>query len=71
MLETQIQSLGQEDLLGKDMATHSSFLALENPMDRGARLATVLGVTRVRHDCVTNFPPLFLPPLHTASVASA
>ena len=46
MLETQVQSLGQENLLGKDMATHSSFLALENPMDRGARLATVLGVTK-------------------------
>ena len=60
MLETQVQSLGQEDLLGKGMATHSSVLALENPTDRGARLATVLGVT-VRHDCVTNFPPFFFP----------
>ena len=25
--ETQVQSLGQEDLLGKEMATHSSILA--------------------------------------------
>ena len=29
--ETQIQFLGQEDLLKKEMATHSSILALENP----------------------------------------
>ena len=33
MLETQVQSLGQEDLLEKEMATHSSTLCLENPMD--------------------------------------
>ena len=36
MLETQVQSLGQEDLLAKEMATHSSILYLENPMDAGA-----------------------------------
>ena len=42
MRETRIQSLGQEDSLGKEMATHSSTLGkycstlpvlLENPMD--------------------------------------
>ena len=27
MQETQVQSLGQEDPLGKEMATHSSILA--------------------------------------------
>ena len=27
MLETQVQSLGREDLLGKEMTTHSSILA--------------------------------------------
>ena len=32
------------------MATHSSILALENPMDRGAWQAIVLKVARVRHD---------------------
>ena len=31
-----IQSLGQEDPLGKSMATHSSILAWRIPMDRGA-----------------------------------
>ena len=32
--ETWIQSLGQEDSLEKEMATHSSMLAMGNPMDR-------------------------------------
>ena len=46
MQETQVQSLGQADLLEKGMTTHSSILegndhplqysCLENPMDRGA-----------------------------------
>ena len=31
MLETQVQSLGQEDLLEKGMATHSSILAWRIP----------------------------------------
>ena len=41
----QVQSLGQEDPLEEEMATHSSIFALENPMDRGAWQATVHGVT--------------------------
>jgi len=41
---------GREDPLKKEMATCSSILALENPMDRGAWRVTVHGVTRVRHD---------------------
>ena len=36
MRETQVQSLGQEDPLEKEMATHSSILAQRIPMDRGA-----------------------------------
>ena len=32
--ETQIRSLGQEDSLEEEMATHSS-ISLENPTDRG------------------------------------
>ena len=31
MLETSVQSLGQEDLQEKEMATHSSILAWEIP----------------------------------------
>ena len=44
MQETQVQSLGQEDSLEKEMSTHSSIL--KNPMDRGAWWTTVHGVTR-------------------------
>ena len=35
MRETQLQSLGREDLLEKEMATHL-YSCLENPMDGGA-----------------------------------
>ena len=31
--EVQVQSLGQEDPLEEDLATHSSMLFLENPLD--------------------------------------
>ena len=31
MRETQVQSLGWEDLLGKEMATHSTLLAWKIP----------------------------------------
>ena len=34
MQEMQDQSMGQEDCLKKEMATHSSIIALKNPMDR-------------------------------------
>ena len=44
--ETQVQSLGQEDLLEKGMAAHSSCSSLENSMDRGAWWATVLGIAK-------------------------
>ena len=48
--ETWVQSLGQEDPLEKEMATHSSILACKNPMDRGAWWATPHGVTKVRQN---------------------
>ena len=44
MQETQVQSLGREDPLEKEMATHSSILAWEIPMDRVAWWAAVHGV---------------------------
>ena len=47
MQETQDESLGQEDSLEKEMATHSSIFCLENPMDRGAWQATVHGVAEL------------------------
>ena len=45
MRETWIQSLGREDPLEEEMATHSSILAW-NPMDGGAWWATVHRVTK-------------------------
>ena len=48
MQETRVQSLGQEDPLEKEMATHSSTLGLENPMEGGAWWATVHGVAKSR-----------------------
>ena len=44
--ETKVQSLSGEDPLEKGMATHSSILGLENPMDRGAWWATVHGIEK-------------------------
>ena len=46
MQETQVQLLGWEDPLEKEMATHSSVLAWRIPMDRGAWWAIGLGVTK-------------------------
>ena len=43
-IEMQVQSLGREDPLEKEMATRSSILAWRIPMDRGAWRATVHGV---------------------------
>ena len=40
------QSLGQEDFLVESMATHSSILASENPMDSGAWQGTVHRLTK-------------------------
>ena len=42
MQETQVQSLGQEDPLEKEMATHSSILACEIPWtEESGRLQTM------------------------------
>ena len=46
MKETQVRSLGGEDPLEKETATHSQYSYLGNPMDRGTWLAIVLGVIR-------------------------
>ena len=45
-LDMQDQSLGREDPLEEEMATHSIFLPDKNPMDRVARQATVQRVTK-------------------------
>ena len=46
MQETWVLSQGWEDPLEEAMATHSSILGMENPMDRGVWWATVHRVTR-------------------------
>ena len=46
MQEMQVRSLGQEGLLEKEMATHSSILAWRIPVDRGAWRATVHRVAK-------------------------
>ena len=46
MQETQDRSLGQEDPLEVDMATHSSILPWRIPIDRGAWQVTVHGVAK-------------------------
>ena len=43
--ETQVRSLGREDPLEEEIATHSSILAWRIPMDRGAWRVTVHGVS--------------------------
>ena len=50
MRETWVQSLGQEDLLEKEMATHSSILAWKIPwMEEPGRLQS-MGSQRVGHN---------------------
>ena len=46
MQETRVRSLGWEDPLEKEIATHSSILAWRIPVDRGAWRATVHGVKK-------------------------
>ena len=59
MRETQVQSLGREDLLEKEMATHSSILAWRIPWtEKHVRLQS-MGLQRVRHNWATSLS-LFL-----------
>ena len=44
MQETRVRSLGWEDPLEEDMATHSSVPAWRIPMDRGVWRATAHGI---------------------------
>ena len=49
MQETQVQSLGREDPLEKEMATHSGILAWKIPWREEPGLQS-MGSQRVRHD---------------------
>ena len=48
--ETWVQSLGQEDPLEKEMATHSSILAWKIPYMEEPGTLQSMGSQRVRHD---------------------
>ena len=48
MQEMRVWFLGGNDTLEEEMATHSSILAWNNPMDRGPWQATVHEVTKSR-----------------------
>ena len=50
MQETQLRSLGQEDSLEEEMATHSSILAWETPWTEESGGLQFMGWQRVRHD---------------------
>ena len=51
--ETRVRSLGQEDPLEKEMATHSSILAWEIPRTDDPGGLQSMGSQRVRHDLAT------------------
>ena len=50
MQETQVQSLGREDPLEKEMATHSSILAWRTPWIEEPGGLQSMGSQRVGHD---------------------
>ena len=50
MQETWVRSLGWEDLLEKQMATHSSVLAWKIPWTEEPGMLQSMGSQRVRHD---------------------
>ena len=54
MPETWVQSLGQEDLLEKEMATHSSILAWKIPWTEESGRYNLWGHKGVRHDLVND-----------------
>ena len=53
MQETWVPSLGQEDPLEKEMATHSSLLAWRIPWTEESGGLQSTGSQRVRHDLAT------------------
>ena len=54
MQETRVRSLGQEDPLEKEMATHSSTLAWRIPWTEEPGRLQSMGSQRVRHDWATS-----------------
>ena len=50
MWKTQVQSLGQKDILEKEMATHSSTLAWKIPWTEEPGRLQSMGPQKVEHD---------------------
>ena len=59
MQETQVQSLGQEDPLEKEMATHSSTLAWKIPWTEGPGGLQSLGMQKVGPDWATSLSLMY------------
>ena len=59
MQEIQVQSLGQEGPLEKEMAIHSSILAWEIPWTEKPGGLYFMGLQRVRHNLATTSPPFY------------
>ena len=57
MQETQVQPLGGEDPLEKEMVTHSSILTWKLPWTEEPGGLQSTGSQRVRHDSALNLPP--------------
>ena len=79
MWETQVQSLGWEDPLEKEMVNHSSILAWRIPWTEKPGRLQSMGSQRLRHDWVTStstsllqwttFCPHFYPPASFSTTA--
>ena len=57
MWETQVRSLGREDPLEREMATHSSTLACKIPWTEKSDRLQYTGSQRVGHDWMTSLSP--------------
>ena len=54
MQKTWVRSLGQEDSLEKEMATHSTILAWRIPQTEEPGGLQSMGSQRVKHECTTH-----------------
>ena len=69
MQETWVRPLGWEDLLEKEMVTHSSILAWRIPWTEEPGGLQPMGLQRVRHDWVTNTHMVLIATLSTCVLA--
>ena len=69
MWETRVRSLGQEDPLEKEMATHSSTLSWRIPRTEEPGKLQSTGLQRVGHDRVTSLHLEIRPFQHASKVS--